>query len=214
MPHCKYYKLRKQLSYDGGTTWIDTDEYAAGGLVEYNSNDCSQRIEYETTGGTIVQIPCTSTTYTASSVTQSEVRSNASYTGMSSVTVGGCVQTIAASAFTNCSLLQTVKVDEGVERINGSAFKWDYNIKNIDLPSTITTIANDAFNLPTGTSQTNVESIICRAVTPPTIYSNTFVINNPAGIPWNIYVPSASVNTYKSASGWSNFSSKIIAIPT
>ena len=214
MPHCKYQRLRKQISTDGGTTWQNTDEYAAGALIEYNSASCSQRIEYVTTGGTTVQIPCTSTTYTASSVTQSEVRSNTSYTAMTAVTVGGCVQTVAASAFTNCSNLQDVVVDEGVTNINGSAFKWNFNVRSIDLPSTITTIANDAFNLPTGTSQTYVTSITCRATNPPTIYNNTFVINNPSGAMWYIYVPSGSVNAYKSAAYWTNFASKIIAIPS
>ena len=214
MPKCKYAKLRKQVSFDGGTTWQNTDEYATGALIEYNSSSCTQRIEYTTTGGTTVQIPCTSTTYTSSAITQSEVRSNSSYTAMTDVTVGGCVSSIGSSAFTNCGMLEHIKVDEGITTIAASAFRYNFSLKTVDLPSTLTSIGNYAFQIPTGTSQTQIYSFTIRAAVPPVISSSTLVINNPAGIPFRIYVPAASVNTYKGASYWSNFASYITAIPT
>jgi hypothetical protein len=45
-------------------------------------------------------------------------------------------------------------------------------------------------------------SITCEAIIPPTINSDTFN-NIPTSIP--VYVPSGSVDAYKSARYWSNF---------
>jgi hypothetical protein len=53
-------------------------------------------------------------------------------------------------------------------------------------------------------------SIIVNATTPPKL-SNSNAFNNTNDCP--IYVPSGSVNTYKSASGWSTYASRIQAIP-
>lgn len=37
---CKFYKEEKEVSYDGGTTWIHTGEYRKGDLIEFLSTDC------------------------------------------------------------------------------------------------------------------------------------------------------------------------------
>lgn len=37
----RYYKLQKQVSYDGGLTYVDMDEYKTGDLYESNSPFCS-----------------------------------------------------------------------------------------------------------------------------------------------------------------------------
>ena len=36
----KYYKQQRQVSYDGGQTWIPLDEYQMGGLYQRRSSDC------------------------------------------------------------------------------------------------------------------------------------------------------------------------------
>jgi hypothetical protein len=51
----------------------------------------------------------------------------------------------------------------------------------------------------------SLKSCYCAAKTPPTLGSNVF---SNSGIT-NIYVPTASVSAYKSASGWSDYASKI-----
>lgn len=38
--YCKYYKQKKQVSYDNGLTWSDTGDYQKGNLYETNSTDC------------------------------------------------------------------------------------------------------------------------------------------------------------------------------
>lgn len=37
---CKFYKLQKQRTYDGGVVWNNLDEYQKGDLIEVNSVDC------------------------------------------------------------------------------------------------------------------------------------------------------------------------------
>ena len=41
--NCKYYKQKKQVSYDNKTTWEDVSpaEYRKGDLYSYSSQDCS-----------------------------------------------------------------------------------------------------------------------------------------------------------------------------
>lgn len=45
---CKYYKQKKQVSYDGGVTWQDVIpyEYQKGELYEYESADCGALVVY------------------------------------------------------------------------------------------------------------------------------------------------------------------------
>lgn len=38
--YCKYYKQKKQVSYDNGVSWTDTGDYQKGDLYETNSTDC------------------------------------------------------------------------------------------------------------------------------------------------------------------------------
>ena len=206
---CKYYKLRKEISFDG-INWQQTDEYKAGGLVEFASSDCSMRIDAKLANGTY-QIPCTSTTYTSTSITRAEVTSISGYGTMTGVTIGGCVQSVGVGAFSGLPL-ENVVIEEGVTTIGGQAFRYNPNLKTVDLPSTVTSIANYAFQIPTGTTTTAFETLTVRATTPPTIYSSSIVINNSGGLVWTIKVPAASVDAYKAASGWSSFSSRITSI--
>lgn len=206
---CKYYRLRKEISFDG-INWQQTDEYKAGGLVEFASSDCSMRIDAKLANGTY-QIPCTSTTYTSTSITRAEVTSISGYGTMTGVTIGGCVQSVGVGAFSGLPL-ENVVIEEGVTTIGGQAFRYNPNLKTVDLPSTVTSIANYAFQIPTGTTTTAFETLTVRATTPPTIYSSSIVINNPGGLVWRIKVPAASVDAYKAASGWSSFSSRITSI--
>lgn len=45
----KYQRLKKQVSYDSGTTWNDVVpyEYQRGSLIERNSRDCGYSVEYQ-----------------------------------------------------------------------------------------------------------------------------------------------------------------------
>lgn len=213
MSKCKYQLLAEEISTDGGRTWTRTGNTRKGALLEFGSNDCSMRIDATLSNGTTAQIPCTSTTYTSTAISRSEVTSISNYSQMTDVEVGGCVSSVGVGAFSGLSL-SSVTVEEGVTTIQGQAFRYNANMKSVDLPSTLTSIANYAFQIPTGSTATQWDTMIVRATTPPTIYSSSIQHNNSAGVPFRIFVPDASVDTYKSANIWSNFSSNIKALST
>lgn len=74
-----------------------------------------------------------------------------------------------------------------------------------EIGSCVTSIGNAAFE-----NCSSLTSITINAPTPPTLGSD-WVFFNTNNCP--IYVPSGSINAYKNASGWSNYSSRITGIP-
>ena len=75
-----------------------------------------------------------------------------------------------------------------------------------DMLKGVTSIGGYAF-----ADSDNLTSVTVQATTPPTLDNNAFV-----GTRFNlvIYVPAESVDAYKVAGNWSNYASKIQAIPS
>lgn len=86
---------------------------------------------------------------------------------------------------------------------NNGVFYQCSGLTSATIGSGITSIGASAFAMCG-----NLTSVTINAITPPLLDGNTFTIN--ANYP--IYVPAESVNTYKSASGWSIYASRIEAI--
>ncbi len=101
---------------------------------------------------------------------------------------------IGNEAFSGCGLTGLV-IPEGVQTIGSHAF-YTNSLKNLTLPSTVTSIGGSAFG-----NNNNLQSIICNAVTPPTLDGNAF----SSGITPSIKVPMASIAAYRKASGWKAF---------
>lgn len=101
---------------------------------------------------------------------------------------------IGNEAFSGCGLTGLV-IPEGVQTIGSHAF-YTNSLKNLTLPSTVTSIGGSAFG-----NNNNLQSIICNAVTPPTLDGNAF----SSGITPSIKVPMASIAAYRKASGWKVF---------
>ena len=80
------------------------------------------------------------------------------------------------------------------------AFDGCSKLKAILIPSAVTTIGEYCFR---GCS--SLKTITSQPTTPPTLSIGAFVGVSPD----MVYVPSASVAAYKSASGWSSWASKI-----
>lgn len=94
--------------------------------------------------------------------------------------------------FSQCTSLTTIP---------SNMARFCANLELIKLPSSLTSIGRQAFyNGKAGLT------IICYATTPPTVDETAF---GGTTAPAAIYVPDASVDTYKATSGWSSFSSKI-----
>ncbi|MBR0394709.1 MAG: leucine-rich repeat protein, partial [Alistipes sp.] len=89
-----------------------------------------------------------------------------------------------------------------VTSIGNSAF-WDCELlKSITIPDSVTSIGSSAF-----LKCSSLTSIYCKPTTPPSGRSYMFD-SNASGR--KIYVPTASVNAYKSAQFWSDYASDIV----
>ena len=124
---------------------------------------------------------------------------------LTSITIPEGVTSIGSNTFRFCSNLTNITIPEGVTSIGDSAFEYCSGLTNITIPSSVTSIGSYAFDGCNG-----LTSITINRTTPPTLGSGVFSYTNNAPI----YVPAEAVETYKAASGWSAYSSRISAIPT
>jgi beta-galactosidase len=123
---------------------------------------------------------------------------------LASITIPSNVTSISDNAFRDCSVLTSVTIPTSVTSIGDRAF---YNCKaltSITIPDSVTSIGGSAFNTCSA-----LTSVTVNAVTPPTLGTSVFNTTNDCPI----YVPSGSVSAYKSATNWSNYASRIQAIP-
>ena len=148
--------------------------------------------------------------------------------GFTSITIPSSVTTFGDYAFRGASSLNSVTIDYapnatvGGYQFNGSSItsltigshptsigdRMFYGCKKLTtivIPSNISSIGSSAFEGCSG-----LTSITVHSTTPPTLEYSVFDSTNNCPI----YVPPESVDTYKAASGWSNYASRIQAIPT
>lgn len=122
---------------------------------------------------------------------------------LTSITIGSAVTSISTMAFQNCSKVTSLVFPNSVTFIGIQCCRSMSNLQTVDIGTGITSIQNMAFY-----ECSKVQYYIVRAISPPTLGSSTL-----AGVSdYAIYVPDASVNTYKAVSGWSNYASKIFPI--
>jgi hypothetical protein len=91
-----------------------------------------------------------------------------------------------------------------LDTIWGYAFESCTDLTSIHLPYSLTRILDGAFY-----NCSTLASVTINNPTPPTLGPNAF---DGTHATLRIYVPSASVDTYKTTPGWSNYASKIAAI--
>lgn len=94
-------------------------------------------------------------------------------------------------------------LSEGFTAIPSDCFRRCGSLKQVDLPSTITSIGNRAF------SDSAIEKVIVRATTPP-VLDNDYCFYHPQGQPYPIYVPKESVSDYKKQ--WTLYTDSIVPI--
>ena len=119
-------------------------------------------------------------------------------------TIPSDVTSIGDYAFRSCTNLTSVTIPSGVTSIGSGAFYNCTGLTSVTIPAHITRIDNYAFN-----GCTSLTSVTVLATTPPTLSGNSAFYGS-----YPIYVPAASVETYKTASGWSTYASRITAIPS
>ena len=121
---------------------------------------------------------------------------------LKSAAIKSGVTNIGVHAFNNCRSLTSVTIPNSVTTIGDFAFYYCNSLTSIEIPNSVTSIDKYAFNYCK-----NLSSITVNASTPPTLGKNVF---NASKCP--IYVPSGSVDVYKSATNWSTYASRIQAI--
>ena len=127
--------------------------------------------------------------------------------GLTSITLPDSLTSIVDFAFYHCNGLTSITLPDSLTSINRSAFSGCTGLTSITLPDSLTSIRSSAFRGCYG-----LTSFTINAVTPPTILSNVFTNVTLGSV--NLYVPTASIATYKSESVWSGFNfSPIITGP-
>lgn len=124
---------------------------------------------------------------------------------INSINLSNQITEIKDYTFNNCPLLTSINIPNNVITIGNSVF-LSSKLSNVIIGNGVTSIGNTCF-----AGCDSLTSVTIQAISPPTLGSSVF-----AGTSQNlvIYVPSESVDTYKEASGWSDYASKIQAIPT
>ena len=126
--------------------------------------------------------------------------------------VGGVnVVAVGDNCFGADRVYLTLTVPEGVTTLGNGTFDAAYSLRKVTLPSTITSLGDACFGgswMPV--TSFNLHTFIIKATVPPSFGTNAISLNylNLADI--KIIVPSASVDAYKAAPGWSAFSLNIV----
>lgn len=115
------------------------------------------------------------------------------------------VTSIGKDAFASCFSLTSATIPEGVTSIAGWSFLNCTALTGAEIPTTVTGIGESAFS-----GCASLTRLTVLATNPPILGSSVFASTSSD---LKIYVPAESVDTYKAASGWSSFESKIQAIP-
>ncbi len=120
-----------------------------------------------------------------------------------SVAIPESISSIQRLLFCGCSSLESISIPDGVMTIGESAFDSCSSLKNITIPESVMSIELGAFDGCFG-----LTSITVKPETPPT--GGQYMFRNTNDAP--VYVPSSSIEAYKSAQYWSDYASRIQAI--
>ena len=124
---------------------------------------------------------------------------------LKSVTIGNGVTKWGATTyelgrtFEYCTSLTDVTISEGIKEICPEMFAYCTSLTEITLPASIENI--NIFDY-----KSSIVAVYCKATTPPSF--QRFYSAKLDDL--KIYVPTSSVNAYKTASGWSTYADKIV----
>ena len=158
---------------------------------------------FSNSGLTYIDLPNSVTTLNGTFDTaQSLKRVNSNVDG--ECNIPNSVTTIGVSTFSQATGLTSINIPDSVTTIGTTAFTGNRNLRQITIGSGITSIGNQ-----TTTNSDRIQSITIKATTPPTISELTWQSTTCP-----IYVPAESVDAYKAATNWSDYASRIQAIPS
>lgn len=114
-----------------------------------------------------------------------------------SYTIPDNITSIGSRAFAENGEIETITMGDQITHIEDYAFAWCPNLKSITLSAGLKDISGcNAF-----LRSVNLESIYCRALTPP-LYNDTQMNEFPK---LKFYVPEQSLSLYQNDAGWAPF---------
>ena len=119
-------------------------------------------------------------------------------TSLTSIDIPSSVTSLGENCFIACESLVSIAIPSSVTNLSDNTFYNCTSLTSIDIPSSMTSIANSCFD-----GCQNLSQIRCRASVPPTIGSSNTFYKVDKSIP--VYVPASSIDAYKSAQYWSEF---------
>lgn len=147
--------------------------------------------------------------------------------GITSFSISSGITSIGKTVFSECGSMTGITIPSSITSIGDTAFWLCVGIVDINLPDSVASIGQSCFasctSLSSVTIGTGITSIgesafeNCSGLTSVTIAATSvptlgeYAFDNTNNCP--IYVPAGSVNIYKATSGWSDYASRIQAIP-
>lgn len=113
---------------------------------------------------------------------------------------------VSSSCFQGCSNLENIKIPNSVTTIKDYAFYGCNDLKTIYIGSGVTTIEVHAFDPAINISP--LTGVYLSPTTPPTISSNSFNFDSTTNC--KIYVPTGTLDAYKTAENWSTYANRMI----
>ena len=200
-----------------GTTFNKAVSYITGVTIPSSVTMIDRQAFYECSSLASITIPNTVTSilqyafYGCSSLTSVTIPNTVTLvqssvfsacTNLASANIPTSITSIPEAMFDTCSL-SSIDLFEGLTTFGTRCF-YGNRLTTLVLPSTVTSIGVAAFQ-----NNRQLNYIVCKASTPPTVYSSSFMGTGPNG-DCPIYVPSASVAAYKSS--WTDYASRIYPI--
>lgn len=125
--------------------------------------------------------------------------------GLTNITIPNNITTISTYTFVNCTSLTTIIIPNNIRSIRDYAFQSCTSLNSIIIPDSVTSIGTGILY-----ECSNLANITINAINPPTLRADSVAFYNTNNCP--IYVPSESVNAYKTATGWTDYANRIQAI--
>lgn len=115
------------------------------------------------------------------------------------------VKQLGAGTLMQCLSLESVILPSNVADISSQIFYQCYSLRSIDFPATVTN-----FNTNVVDYCWNLKTVIVRSLIPPTISgTNPLSVLARTPVDQKFYVPDASVDAYKAATGWLTIADRI-----
>ena len=130
---------------------------------------------------------------------------------ITSINIPDGMSSIDYATFSGCSSLESITIPQGVTSIGSNAFYECTNLRTITIPESVEMIGNSAFSR-NNNSTIRLISIIVKAVTPPSTNASSRIFGGVVIGQTVMYVPAESVDAYKAADGWKDYTDIIVAI--